>query len=300
MENGKAASGMSAFKDGRGDLILFFERLVAWLLDGKMPGAAFLLGRILAQFSSLTAAETAAMETYHVAEKSRLVKEAIDKERRSAKKDEMPTPAEVETVVQGWAAQLYTALKRWLSARGRELIVDVHVFTVDAGTIAVQRMIDYYGSGQKMARMGELVEVFQRPLAAPSLLKLLVVLRDYRDIIKASGVDAGAMLVTMVLKMLKAEAVLHNVAEKAAGAQLDLALLLKGLQDHHDIQGDVILVVKVPAFVAPVWTAKRPDYPKESTTSRGGKYDCWTCSKIFASPKDLHDHKTKDHPQENT
>ena len=36
------------------------------------------------------------------------------------------------------------------------------------------------------------------------------------------------------------------MAENAATAQLDLALLLKGLQDHHDIQGDVILVAKVP------------------------------------------------------
>ena len=108
-ENGKTAGGMSAFKDGRSDLILFFERLIAWMLDGKMPGAAFLLARILALFSSLTEAETAAMEAYNVAEKARLVKEAIDKERRAAKRDEMPTSAEVDTVVQGWTAQLYTS-----------------------------------------------------------------------------------------------------------------------------------------------------------------------------------------------
>ena len=114
------------------------------MLDGKTPGAAFLLARILALLSSLTPAETAAMEAYHVAEKARLVKEAIDKERRAAKKEELPTPAEVDTVVQGWTAQLCTALKQWLSPRGRELIVDVHVFTVDDGTVAVQRMIDYH------------------------------------------------------------------------------------------------------------------------------------------------------------
>ena len=36
-ENGKTAGGMSAFKDGRSDLIPFFERMIAWMLDGKMP-----------------------------------------------------------------------------------------------------------------------------------------------------------------------------------------------------------------------------------------------------------------------
>jgi hypothetical protein len=271
-ENGKTAGGMSAFKDGRSDLILFFERLIAWMLNGKMPGAAFLLARILALFSSLNAAETVAMEAYRVGEEARLVKEAIDKEMRATKKDDLATPGEVDKVVQGWTAQLYTSLKRWLSARGRELIVDVHVFTADAGTIAVQRMIDYYRSGQKMSRMGELVECFQRQLLASSLLKLLAVLRDCRDVIKASGVDAGPMLVTVVLKFLKSDAVLHAVAEKAATAQLELALLLKGLQDYHDIQGEVIRVAKVPALVAPVWTSSRP---KETSASRGGngKYD---------------------------
>ena len=248
-------------RKGRSDLVL--ERNLLFL-PAEKEGAALLLTKALSVFKTLTDVAKVLMDEHLAGDRARLVKEAVHTERRAARSEE-PISAEAAAAVLVWSRQLFTTIMATLSIRGKELCDGVHVFSENSDQVAVQRVINHYGQGQKLPRMGEVLLLFEKeiPATCTSLLLLVALLRSrscgrahavalmrsHRDVARASGIDAGSLLAAKFLKFLQNSATLAPVSMKAATPSLDFAQLITGMQDHLDIHGDVVFgVARVPAL----------------------------------------------------
>ena len=94
-------------REGHADMVPWMERDGNYLVSHKKEGAAHLPTKKLAAFKTPTDVEQVLMDEYLTGERTRLVKEAVHKDRRSGSSDDPISPAEAAAVVLIWSRQLY-------------------------------------------------------------------------------------------------------------------------------------------------------------------------------------------------